>query len=104
MATVCMPVTTRSGQQLTDDDLDRLTDEAEAGYDLVEWRPRRGRPFLDADARGHAPRISVRVPPGLRDRAAARAAAEGRSMSDVLRALLEEYVREPAKPHEGSRR
>ena len=92
-----MPVTTRSGRQLTDDDLDRLADEAEAGYDLSQWRPRRGRPFLDADAGGHAPRISVRVPAGLRDRAADRAAAEGRSMSDVLRSLLEEYVREPGR-------
>ena len=99
-----MPVTTRSGRQLTEDDLDRLADEAEAGYDLSRWRPRRGRPFLDADAGGHAPRISVRVPASLRDRTAARAATEGRSMSDVLRSLLEEYVREPAKRHEGSSR
>lgn len=91
-----MAVTTRSGRQLTDEDLDRLADEAEAGFDLSRWRPRRGRPFLDPDARERSPRISVRVPAVLRDRAAARAASEGRSMSDVLRGLLEEYAREPA--------
>ena len=91
-----MAVTTRSGRQLTDEDLDRLADEAEGGYDLSRWRPRRGRPFLDPDAGEHSPRISVRVPPVLRDRAAARAASEGRSISDVVRGLLEEYAREPA--------
>ena len=91
-----MAVTTRSGRQLTDEDLDRLADEAEAGYGLSRWRPRRGRPFLDPGAGERSPRISVRVPTGLRDRAAARAASEGRSMSDVMRGLLEEYAREPA--------
>ena len=91
-----MAVTTRSGRQLTDEDLDRLADEAEAGYDLSRWRPRRGRPFLDPGAGERSPRISVRVPAVLRDRAAARAASEGRSMSDVLRGLLEEYAREAA--------
>lgn len=91
-----MAVTTRSGRHLTDEDLDRLADEAEAGYDLSRWRPRRGRPFLDPIAGEHSPRISVRVPAVLRDRAAARAASEGRSVSDVVRGLLEEYAREPA--------
>ena len=91
-----MAVTTRSGRQLTDEDLDRLADEADAGYDLSRWRPRRGRPFLDPGAGEHSPRISVRVPAVLRDRAAARAASEGRSVSNVVRGLLEEYARGPA--------
>ncbi len=91
-----MAVTTRSARQLTDEDLDRLADEADAGYDLSRRRPRRGRPFLDPGAGEHSPRISVRVPAVLRDRAAARAASEGRSVSDVVRGLLEEYARGPS--------
>ena len=90
-----MAVTTRSGRHLTDEDLDRLADEAEVGYDLSRWRPRRGRPFLDPAADSPSPRVSVRIPVVLRDRAAARAASEGRSMSDVLRELLEEYAGGP---------
>lgn len=90
-----MAVTTKGGKRLTEEDLDRLADEAAAGYDLSLWRPRRGRPFLDQAAGEHAPRISVRVPAGLRDRVLARAASEGRSISDVLRSLLEDYVHKP---------
>jgi CRISPR-associated endonuclease/helicase Cas3 len=87
-----MVLITKSGRVLTDEDLDRLADEAERGYDLTNWRPRRGRPFLDPAAGQRSPRVSVRVPTALRDRAAARAASEGHSMSEVLRSLLQEYA------------
>lgn len=88
-----MALVTKSGQILTDADLDRLADEAEAGLDLTGWRPRRGRPRLDAHATEHSPRVSVRIPAAIRDRVQARATAEGRSISEVLRSLLEEYAR-----------
>ncbi len=90
-----MAVTTKHGRVLTEADLDRLAQRAEEGFDISQWRPRRGRPFLDPDAGEASPRISVRVPATLRDRAAVRAAREGRSMSDVLRGLLEEYADGP---------
>ena len=91
-----MPVTTKSGRRLTGEDLDRLADEAEQGYDISGWRPRTGRPFLDAGSTVHSPRVTVRVPAPLRDRVVAKAAREGRSVSQVLRSLLENYAPDPA--------
>ncbi len=88
-----MAVTARNGRPLSDADLDRLAREADAGFDPARLRPRRGRPWLDADATEHSPRMTVRVPARLRDRVHARAVSEGRTVSEVLRALLEEYVR-----------
>jgi hypothetical protein len=88
-----MAVTARSGRTLSDADLDRLARRAEEGLDPARLRPRRGRPSLDAGATRHSPRITVRVPARLRDRVQARAVSEGRTLSEVLRALLEDYAR-----------
>jgi hypothetical protein len=82
----------KSGRVLTDDDVDRLVAAAEAGFDTSTLKARRGRPFLDASATEHSPRLTVRVPATLRDQVSARAASEGRTVSDVLRALLQAYV------------
>jgi len=70
--------TTKSGRTITDADIDALSDEAEAGYDvetLVSRRGKRGRPSL-----GSAPATveSVRLDPELRDALAERAASDGR--------------------------
>jgi hypothetical protein len=91
-----MPVTTKSGRRLTDEDLERLADEVEQGFDLSTWRPRTGRPFLDAGSTEHSPRVTVRIPAPLRDRVVAKAAREGRTVSEVLRGLLETYAPDPA--------
>lgn len=88
------PVTTKSG--LSDADIERLADRLDDGIDLSTWQPRRGRPSLDANVREHSPRIAVRIPDALNDRVRSRAAREGRSVSDVVRALLEGYA--PAAP------
>jgi predicted HicB family RNase H-like nuclease len=85
-------VTTRSGHRLTAADLERLADEAEAGYDLSTWKPWPGRPRLDPAATDHSPRIAVRVPGRLHRRVTSKAAREGRSVSQVVRGLLEDYV------------
>jgi hypothetical protein len=98
-----MSVTTKSGRVLSKADLDRLAAKAEAGFEPSSFRPRRGRPFLDADATEHSPRIGVRVPASVRDRARAKAASEGRSISDVVRDLLEEYA-QPEPVRRASRR
>ncbi len=86
-------VKTRGGHTLTSADLGRLADEFEHGVDIATWKPRSGRPALDPGARAHAPRIAVRVPEELRLRATERAGREGRSISSVVRDLLEAYVR-----------
>jgi hypothetical protein len=87
-------ITTKSGRILSDADLDRLAEEAEAGFDLSTWTPRPGRPSLSASPGVHSPRIVARVPEALHRRVSARAAAEGRSVSAVVRLLLEDYARD----------
>lgn len=99
-----MSVKTKSGRVLSEADLDRLAAKAEIGFDPSAFRPRRGRPFLDATTTEHAPRIAVRVPVSVRDRAKARAASEGRNISDVVRGMLEEYAHEPKQVKRASRR
>ena len=91
-----MAVRTRSGRVVTDADLDRMAVEAEAGYDLSTWKRRAGRPALGASNAGaHSPRITARVPEELRARVASRASLEGKSVSAVMRDLLEAYAGEP---------
>jgi dUTPase len=93
-------VRTRNGRPVTDAELDRMADEAEAGYDLSTWKRRPGRPSLSANnTSAHSPRLSTRVPEELRARVASRASAEGKSVSDVMRHLLEGYAgQSPAAP------
>ena len=59
-------------------------------------RRTRGRPPLDAAAEAHAPRLTIRVPDGLRRRVADRAAAEGVRLSDAVRDALERWTDEPS--------
>jgi hypothetical protein len=76
------------------DRIEQLADELEAGIDISRWVPRPvGRPHLEPGADEHAPRIDVRVPASLHRRVRARAAADGRTVSQVVRGLLEEYVK-----------
>jgi hypothetical protein len=84
---------TASGRPITDEEIERLADEAEAGYDideLIARRGRRGRPRL-----GSAPAIveSVRLDPELRDELAERARSDGTTSSEVIRAALRRYLR-----------
>lgn len=88
-------VKTKSGRVLTASEVDQLAAEADRGFDLSTWIPRRGRPSLGVTAGTHSPRIAVRLPEDLHRRAMKRAAAEGRSISDVVRALLETYAPAP---------
>lgn len=83
---------TRSGRPITDADVQRLAEEAERGYDvdaLVARRNKRGRPAL-----GSAPASveSVRLDPELRDQLAARAQADGTTLSEVIRQALRDYL------------
>jgi hypothetical protein len=87
-------VKTKSGRSLSEADVERLATRAEQGFDLAPWKPRRGRPSLSSTPGAHSPRIEARVPEALHRRVSARAAGEGRSVSAVVRLLLEEYARD----------
>ena len=90
-----MAVRAKNGRVVTDADLDRMATEAEAGFDLSTWKRRAGRPSLsEANTGAHSPRITTRVPEELRTRVASRASSEGKSVSAVMRGLLEAYAAE----------
>jgi uncharacterized protein (DUF4415 family) len=84
---------TRSGEPITNKDIETLAAEAEVGYDvdaLLARRGKRGRPAL-----GSAPASveSVRLDPELRDQLLERAKAEGTTTSDVIREALRRFLK-----------
>lgn len=91
---------TKGGKTFSAAEIEWLANKAEQGFDLSQWRPRRGRPSLSASAAGRSPRVGARVPDDLYRRATERAAAEGKSISEVVRDLLAAYAegRELAGP------
>ena len=83
---------TKSGQIIDDDLIEKLADEAEAGYDVAEIivrRGQRGRPRI-----GSAPSTveSVRLDPELKERLARRAEDEGVPVSEVIRQALRDHL------------
>ncbi len=83
---------TGDGTPIDDAFVDRLADEAERGYtpEQLEGKPRgRGRPPLGDLVKAVG---SVRLDPELREQAAARAAGEGVSVSEIVRRALREYL------------
>jgi hypothetical protein len=81
---------TATGKPITDELVDKLASEAQAGYDVEEiLRRRGGRPPMGAAA---APVESVRLDPELRQALRQRASKERRSNSDVIRAALRDYL------------
>lgn len=83
---------TASGVEITDELAEQLADEAEAGYDLAQGtvEPRgRGRPPLDT---GTSPQLTFRIPESLRRAVDDRAASEGKTVSEVAREALEQYL------------
>lgn len=81
---------TKSGVELTDDVLDRMAHEAEAGLDVSKLRRRPGRPAMGS---GPADTLPVRLDPELRRAVDARAAAEHTTASDVVREALRRYLK-----------
>ena len=82
--------TKKDGTPITDATIEALADEAEAGYDVTELRRRQvGRPSMGATP---ASVESVRLDPELKRDLLLRAAAEGASVSEVIRKALREYV------------
>lgn len=83
---------TKSGAPLTDEVLERLSREAEAGYDVDELLGRRGKRGRPALGSGPSTVESVRLDPELKERLAKRAEAEGVAVSDVIREALRHHL------------
>jgi hypothetical protein len=74
----------------TDDQIQRMADEAEAGYDVdAVLSRRRGRPAKGEEA---GTLYSLRLEPALRARLNQRAEQETRPAAEVLRTALEQYL------------
>jgi uncharacterized protein (DUF4415 family) len=83
---------TKSGRAITDEDIEELAAEAEAGYDvdaLIARRGKRGRPTLGTSA---ASVESVRLDPELRRELLERAQSEGTTTSELIREALRRYL------------
>ena len=78
------------GTPITDEVIEQLSGEAEAGYDLTQAR-RVGRKSL-AGGSGKSPRLGFRTTPELYELAAAKAEREGKSVSQLAREALEQLV------------
>jgi CRISPR-associated endonuclease/helicase Cas3 len=86
---------TAGGDVLNDEVIDTLADEAERGYDLTKAkRVTFGRPLLGPD--GTSPRVQIRVAPELTEALKVRAKEEHRSVSEIGRTALPEYVERAA--------
>ncbi len=82
---------TASGIPITDELVDKLVEQAEAGYDVEEAvRRRGGRPTLGSAA---ASVESVRLEPELRQALASRAERDHETTSSVIRKALREYLK-----------
>lgn len=83
--------TTVGGKTITGDLVEKLADEAEAGYDVEETLRRRGgRPTIGS---GPAGVESVRLDPELRSALASRAERDHEATSSVIRKALREYLK-----------
>ena len=81
---------TASGVPITEELIEKLAREAEAGYDVDEiLRRRRGRPPMGS---GPAKVESVRLDPELREALAERAENDREATSSVIRKALRQYL------------
>lgn len=81
---------TPDGKPITDELVERLSQEAEAGYDVDEiLERRRGRPPMGS---GPASVESVRLDPGLKVALDQRAQRDDESTSSVIRKALRLYL------------
>ena len=83
---------TKSGKPIDDELIEKLADEAEAGYDvdeIIARRGTRGRPRL-----GSAPSTveSVRLDPELKERLVRRAEDKGVPVSEIIREALRQHL------------
>jgi hypothetical protein len=90
MADAKKPYKTKAGRVLTDGEIETLADEAERGYDVDQLVTRpRGRPLL---GNGPSEIVPVRLDPQMKRAVEARAEAEHRSTSEIIREALRRYL------------
>src|SRR5579872_3866723 len=83
-------VVSKAGDELNELQINKLATEAEAGYDLGQAKHQRlGRPSLES---GISPRVSFRTSRKLYDAARQRAVREGRTVSELAREAMEQYI------------
>ncbi len=80
---------TSNGRIITDQEIEAMADEAEAGYDLSKLKRRPGRPTLGSAA---AEVFPVRLEPELRAALEARATTDETTASDIVRNALRAYL------------
>jgi hypothetical protein len=81
---------TASGVEITDELVEELADQADAGYDVdATLRRRGGRPPIGS---GPASVESVRLDPELREALAERAQQDRETISSVIRKALRRYL------------
>jgi hypothetical protein len=88
------PVKLKGGRTLDQDLIDKLSSEAEQGYDVSKAQRvfmREGRPVRGKEA-GESPRVASRVPQAIYLAAKKRAARDGMTVSEVVRALIAGYA------------
>ena len=79
-----------SGVELTDEVIERMAAEAEAGLDVKKLRRRPGRPAMGS---GPAEGLPVRFEPELREALEDRAQADGVSTGEVVRRAVRKYLK-----------
>lgn len=80
----------RAGVELSDEVLERMADEAEAGLDISKLRRRPGRPAMGS---GPAESFPVRLEPELRQALDKRAAQDETTPSEVVREALRRFLK-----------
>jgi predicted HicB family RNase H-like nuclease len=85
------PPRAKGGIPITDEFAEQLADEAEAGYQRTRAK-RVGRKSLGGTA-GTSPRVNFRMTAELQARAQAIADREGKTVSEIAREALEQYVK-----------
>ena len=80
----------KTGVELSDEVLQRMAQEAEAGLDPAKLRRRPGRPSMGS---GPADAVPVRLDPELRQAVDERAEAENVTVSEVIREALRRYLK-----------
>jgi hypothetical protein len=81
---------TKAGVELTEEVLQQMAEEAEAGLEITKLRRRPGRPSMGS---GPADTFPVRLEPELRKAVDDRAAKDHTTASDIIREALREYLK-----------
>lgn len=81
---------TKTGKELSESDIEALSDEAEGDYDVDALKTRRrGRPSMGSAA---AEVVPVRLDPELKEAVESRAEREQTTTSDIIREALRKFL------------